>query len=370
MTHFKLHPCLNNLLITKSNNYTIIQYKRENQYQYPSYRSVIKNSLGKLVSFAPPKSIPLTREFYKEGNVYAEEFIDGTMINLFWDDDDWQIATRNQVGGYNWFYDKKKTFRYLFLDSLSEQFDFDKLPTTGMRELPIVYSFVLQHKANRIVDKIDKNQVYLVEAYEIDNLEDGTSMVYPAEIDEIFWNDMGVKRPRLYHSGGEFPQDMVDEMERKYASTTTPYFIMGVVFKHRMTGMRAKSRNPNYERVRKLRSNQANPLYRFLELREKGLLREYLNYYPEEKDLFRDYKYMVKDYIYHLHYYYVKCYILREKCLGSYPKEYKTHMYYLHEEYKTTGEKRTYNRVKRYFNRLSPAQQFSVCNSYFTQLDI
>ena len=146
-------------------------------------------------------------------------------------------------------------------------------------------------------------------------------------------------------------------LEEKYASITTPYFIMGVVFKNRVTGMRAKSINPNYERVRKLRGNQANPLYRFLELRNKNLLREYLNYYPEEKDQFREYQYKVKDYIYHLHYYYVRCFILHKKPLESYPKEYKTHMYHLHEEYKATGEKRTYNRVKRYFNRLCPAQQ-------------
>ena len=357
MTYYILQSNNHNLSYTNSLNYTIIQYKRDDQERYPLYRSVIKNSLGKVVSFAPPKSVPLTREFYKEGNVYAEEFIDGTMINMFWDDDDWQIATRNQVGGYNWFYKREKTFRSLFLDCLHDVFNFDKLPTKGLRELPIVYSFVLQHKDNRIVDKISDNKIYLVEAYEIDNLEDGTTMIYHAEIDERFWKDMGVMRPRLYHSGGNFPSQMVDEMEEKYASITTPYFIMGVVFKNRVTGMRAKSINPNYERVRKLRGNQANPLYRFLELRNKNLLREYLNYYPEEKDQFREYQYKVKDYIYHLHYYYVRCFILHKKPLESYPKEYKTHMYHLHEEYKATGEKRTYNRVKRYFNRLCPAQQ-------------
>lgn len=360
MTYYKLQSNNHQLSYTNSLNYTIMQYKRDDKEIFPLYRSVIKNSLGKVVSFAPPKSVPLTREFYKEGGVYAEEFVDGTMINMFWDDDDWQIATRNQVGGYNWFYEQKKPFRDLFLDCLGDQFDFDKLPTKGLRELPIIYSFVIQHKANRIVDKISDNKIYLVEAYEIDNLEDGSAMVYSAEIDERFWKDMGVMRPRLYHSGGDSSSQMVDEMEKKYASITTPYFIMGVVFKNRITGMRAKSINPNYERVRKLRGNQANHLYRFLELREKGLVQEYLNYYPEEKDLFRGYQYKVKDYIYHLHYYYVRCYILRENPLESYPKEYKTHMYHLHEEYKTTGEKRTYNRVKRYFNRLSPAEQMVV----------
>ena len=222
MTYYKLQLNNNNLSYTNSLNYTIIQYKREDQERLPLYRSVIKNSLDKVVSFAPPRSVPLTREFYKEGGVYAEEFIDGTMINMFWDDDDWQIATRNKVGGYNWFYEKEKPFRYLFLDCLGDKFDFEKLPTKGLRELPIIYSFVLQHTANRIVDKISDNKIYLVEAYEIDNLEDGSAMIYSAEIDERFWKDMGVMRPRLYHPGGDYSSQMVDEMERKYASITTP----------------------------------------------------------------------------------------------------------------------------------------------------
>ena len=122
---YKLQPNNYNLSYKKSINYTIVQHKKNEKEIYPLYRSVIKNSLGKVVSFAPPKSVPLTREFYKEGNVYAEEFIDGTMINMFWDDDDWQIATKNQVGGYNWFYERDKPFRYLFLESLSNTFNFD-----------------------------------------------------------------------------------------------------------------------------------------------------------------------------------------------------------------------------------------------------
>ncbi len=72
MTYYKLQSNNNNLSYTNSLNYTIMQYKRDDQERFPLYRSVIKNSLDKIVSFAPPKSVPLTREFYKEGNVDAE----------------------------------------------------------------------------------------------------------------------------------------------------------------------------------------------------------------------------------------------------------------------------------------------------------
>ena len=92
-------------------------------------------------------------------------------------------------------------------------------------------------------------------------------------------------------------------------------------------------------------------------MRDKGLVQEYLNYYPEEKNIFKHYRYKIKNYIYYLHYYYVKCYILQENSLKSYPKKYRKHIYFLHKEYKRTGVKRTYNRIKKYFNRLSFIQQ-------------
>ena len=64
MTYYKLQSNNHQLSYTNSLNYTIMQYKRDDKEIFPLYRSVIKNSLGKIVSFAPPLSVPLTREFY------------------------------------------------------------------------------------------------------------------------------------------------------------------------------------------------------------------------------------------------------------------------------------------------------------------
>ena len=104
---------------TKNNqNYKIIRYDKH----YLStdliamlgpLRSVILNSANKVVSFAPPKSISsyLFIAQYPEKTEYivAEEFVEGTMINVFWDESinlsgAWEIATRNTIGGDTSFY--------------------------------------------------------------------------------------------------------------------------------------------------------------------------------------------------------------------------------------------------------------------------
>ena len=58
----------------------------------PTYglcRSIILNSLNQVVGFAPPKSIHADTFIKKypenTNNLYAEKFVEGTMINVFFD---------------------------------------------------------------------------------------------------------------------------------------------------------------------------------------------------------------------------------------------------------------------------------------------
>ena len=76
-------------------------------------RSIVLNDDNKVVSFAPPKSIPsdVFIKKYPENKdfIIAEEFVEGTMINVFWDpkiglSGGWEIATRNTVGATSSFY--------------------------------------------------------------------------------------------------------------------------------------------------------------------------------------------------------------------------------------------------------------------------
>ena len=87
---------LNKVECRTSNNtsYTVIRYDKpmlahDLISSYGLCRSVIVNSQNKVVSFAPPKSIS-GETFIKNYNedsrgIVAEEFVEGTMVNAFWD---------------------------------------------------------------------------------------------------------------------------------------------------------------------------------------------------------------------------------------------------------------------------------------------
>ena len=100
-----------------------------------------------------------------ENNICYEEFVEGTMINLFYDKNinKWECATRSTIGANVKFYqNSSKTFREMFFETFDlyhiDYNDFDK---------NCCYSFILQHKENRIVVPNKENKIYLCECYEI-----------------------------------------------------------------------------------------------------------------------------------------------------------------------------------------------------------
>jgi hypothetical protein len=135
---------------------------------YGLCRSVILNSQNMVVSFAPPKSIQSDR-FIKKYNdnfngIVAEEFVEGTMINVFWDPSigltgGWEIATRNTPGATSSFFKgtSNKTFRDMFLEA-AQQHNL----VLHMLNPAYFYSFVLQHPDNRIVVPFKSPKLYLV----------------------------------------------------------------------------------------------------------------------------------------------------------------------------------------------------------------
>ena len=327
-----------NQYFTKANEkYSIIRYNKEFLSSdlvstYGLLRSIIVSS-NKIVSFSPPKSLspdnfirnyPLITD-----NIIAEEFIEGTMINVFFDPTYgatgcWQIATRNTVGAevsfYKW---SNKTFNQMFMDACI--FNKFNIQTLNPR---YCYSFVLQHPENRIVVPFKNPDLYLVAVYEI--VQNKTEILVIEE------NMTEVKNGGLLQfSSVKFPEKYeftsYSELIEKFASANTQYDIMGVVIKNIHTGERTKIRNPIYEEVRHLRGNQPKLQYQYLCLRHSGKLPEFLKFYPETKEdmsKFRDHVHMFTN---TLHKNYISCYIKKEKPLKEYPQQYRTHMFKIHE---------------------------------------
>jgi len=334
---------LNKVECRTSNNtiYRIVRYDKNflNVDLISTYglcRSVIINNNNKVVGIAPPKSIPC-HDFIKKYDeqtegIVAEEFIEGTMMNVFWDDSiglngAWEISTRNTVGATSSFYKgpKSQTFRDMFLEALKEtNLLLDNL------EKEFCYSFVLQHPSNRIVVPFKKPQLYLVAVYSIFNEIDNIYVKVHNSQDfrDVFHAlNTSIRFPRIYKF------DNYSELIEKYGSMNTSYDILGVVLYNTNTGERAKIRNPVYEQVRNLRGNQPKLQYQYLCLRKEGKVSEFLKFYPENKKNFSTYRDQVHLFTDTLFKNYISCYIKKEKPLILFSDQYRTHMFNLHQKY-------------------------------------
>jgi hypothetical protein len=369
---------MNSVECKSSNNqkYKIIRYDKNMMSSdlYSTYglcRSVIINSSNNVVSFSPPKSIPSFDFITKYGehrneNVVAEEFVEGTMINVFWDPNigltgGWEIATRNNVGATTTFFKKlnAKTFRDMFLEAAQE----NNLIIENLNRT-FCYSFVLQHPENRIVVPFTKPQLYLVAVYQILNSAPDNITVFPVSmqvVKELGWATTNIRFPQVYK------YDFVKELIENYASMNSPYDVLGFVLYNTETGERTKFRNPVYEQVRSLRGNQPKLQYQYLCLRQEGKVSDYLKFYPEHSSQFSIFRDQIHEFTGTLYKNYISCYIKKEKPLLEFSEQFRTHMFRLHQLYlndlKEKNEYVSSRVVIKYVNELHPSL-FMYCLNF------
>jgi len=388
---------LNKIECKTENNtlaYKIIRYDKTMlndslQSVFGLCRSIIANSKNEIVCFSPPKSIKAS-EFISKYPILssnmdclvAEEFVEGTMINVFWDkmfglDGGWELATRNIVGATNSFYKspKGKTFRVMFLEALKYcKFTLDDL------EKDKCYSFVLQHPENRIVVPFEHPQLYLVAIYRIQNkithLEH-YGQIHDIQIDRVnyidFYNKLIINGSTI-KVPTQYSINSYQELVNTYASMNTPYHILGVVLHNTETGERTKIRNPVYEEVRQLRGNQPKLQYQYLSLRKEGKVGDFLKYYPEEKKTFSQFREQLHLFTNTLYQNYITCYIKKEKPLIEFSEQYRTHMFHIHHNYLTElKEKKLYVNntfVQKYVNQLNTTLLMYCLNFHMRKRNI
>ena len=349
--------------------YNIVSYNKDmltadTISTYGKYRSVIINEVGAVVGFAPPKSIApetfmATHPVVNE-NMVAEEFVEGTMLNVFFNAGVWEVATKQTIGANVRFYTNNvDTFYSMFLDAMQ---------TTGltldMLDKKNSYSFVLQHPKNRIVVPFQNATLYLVAVYQITlveetNMYDIVSVSIPAALTSC------VKTPERYDGW-----DTYEDLIQHYASINTPYECLGFMMRDPLTGERAKIRNPVYERVRHLRGNQPKLMYHYLCLRKEGKVGEFLSYFPEHKSAFASYRNQMHAFTQNIFQYYIQCYMKKTKPLIEFPPQYRPHMFNLHRTYidvlKEQHQHITKVFVIAYVNTLHPSQQMYWLNHNVT----
>ena len=379
---------------TATGMYSIITYdKRGMGVTYEDYktigmlRSVVVNEEGKIVCYSPPKSLYITDELEKhfdannimselsEANTnewYAEEFVEGTMINLFYSQgpsgEAWEIATKNTIGGNALFYSPKNpkeeieiresdTFRNMFFDTCAKiGFEYENLPKD------VVYSFVLQHPKNRIVLPITEASIYLIGVYRIINNDDKLEVIQHSR-DGFLKNIINcdsIKTPKVLslHEEGAGSDYTFKNFKKEYASMNSAYNMMGVMFYNMVSGQRMKLRNPMYEMVKNIRGGEQKIQLQYLTLRHGGHVADYLKSFPEYKSVFSYHRSQVHSFTRNLHQNYLDCFVFKKKPFAEYPAQYKKHMFVLNKKYieelRENKNSVTFNYVVEFINKLDP----------------
>jgi hypothetical protein len=132
---------------------------------------------------------------------------------------------------------------------------------------------------------------------------------------------------------------------------------MGIIIRKSGTNIRTKIRNPNYEKIRLLRGNSSNLQYHYFTLVNENKVDEFLHYYPEYIKKIKKYSSIDNKFINNLYKNYVSCYINKNLILKHFPKNYRTHMFYIHQIY---------------LNQLKPTKKvvkYEVVNDYVKKMD-
>ena len=331
--------------IYDSNKLMLLKYDKENSdMNNPIVRCCrgilisTENNIFKIVCSPPQKSdrLDLNLEELIENwaGIKIEDFIDGTMINLFYHGsenetdciDNWNISTRSCLyATCNWYTDKQ--FKTMFEEAVKNNpINYETL------NKKFTYTFVLQHPDNRIVTKYIKPNIVLVNLYDIENIENINLEKYITDYlnkyDTFPWNV-----PKNYKiSSFDSLNCMLEKME---------YQQQGFILKY--NNKRFKIRNIFYEDVKKLRGDTNLIELRYIQLRRNKRIKVFLNYFPEFNATFRNLEnniYKITNEIYNL---YQQKFIKKEQIII--PEIYKDIIYKLHGIFINFKQNRTQLRI-------------------------
>ena len=349
-----------------ANDLCIIRYEKGvSNMELPHskwFRSVAWNTRMHLpVSIAPPKSASEPFPYHTcaeavQQNIRCEEQLDGVMINCFRVacNDQLYISTRSSLYATGHFY-SPTSFRTLFMEAYlgkdrKEELEECMQKDTTMKKPDVVkgeyakyYSFLLQHKEHRIVQKIEHNYATLLQCGTI--YQDGRVIV-----DERKYTDQLVfPIPTSQQSIQEWFLQMFGQQ---------PYDFQGVVFKDGL-GNRWRIRTEKYKMIKSLRGNQAGDMERYAQLFVQNLQYTYLDYYPEDAMSFALQSACMTTMIDHIYRAYTEMHIVKSKStaevLEQIDKMSHPHVYALHGIYLTQlrpiNKKITTDMIRSYFHK-------------------
>lgn len=329
-----------NLVLIKASNGKVYDYENNPWMRY--CRGVIINTETNRVVCIPPVKSFVEDTFdvnnYDE-NWTFEPLVDGVMINMFYHNEEWMLTTRSNIGGKNkW--DGKAPFHQLF-KSVSGNDWFNNL------NKDYSYSFTLQHKNNRIITPVYENAIFINEIYDLSN----------GNIVKLQKSDF----PSIDGIQNIIPLEKCDVS--LYLKKDNVFSVKGFTIKN--GSKRIKWINPNYKMVEELKANNNNKFYSYVELRRNFKLSPYLEFFPEERFLFDDYRNKYNHIKNELYQSYVSLKIKKDIKWKDVRYEFKPLVRDLHSEYLEKKTKINAQYINGYMDRIPIGKIFFIYNRIF-----
>lgn len=243
-------------------------------------RSVVWDTqANRPVCVAPPKAY--NNEIPTSSVTRVEEFVEGVMVNAFVDPTGTlQLVTRSTLGATTGFYGTK-IFAEMMAEALVQR---NMTIETLARDLTgsgfQFASFVLQHPEHRVVQKIDKPNLYLIHCGSVHmngdvNIEED-SVAWPTSLQQ--WT-VPAHMP-LDSTQGEDANRRLESLIRVKEATW-----QGLVFRG-TNGDRWRLRSLSYKILRDLRGKESRVEDRFCRVRAHNMARIYTQNWPEEQQKF------------------------------------------------------------------------------------
>ena len=331
-----------NFRVVGDGHYRIVRYDKKSTDMSSPYagwmRSTVWDSDTNLpMCVSPPKAEKEDVAPCKCFTLLVQDFVDGTMVNLVVPVEGAPfLATRSQLGASGNFY-SQRSFAELFGDALKEantsieSFAAELKTYFASEANPHSYflSFVLQHPEHRVVARIQSPRLYGISAGVVSkNGSVSIEEITDSCTSKVF-KDLGVT---TYPVGGFLENEDTHHFMNSLQKTKG-WFWQGLTFKSKENGKRWRMRNNNYMTLRALRGSEALPLDRWLRLRSKGLVLEYLKHYSEERQTFWDFEQRIRSLTNEVYDGYVEVHKAHTKKLTDFPKNISPCIFRLHAHY-------------------------------------
>ncbi len=339
-----------NFRVVGDEPYRVVRYDKKATDMSSPYlkwmRSTIWDTQANLpVCVSPPKAEKEEYPPSENKTLLVQDFVDGTMINVVVPAQGTPfIASRSQIGAGGNFY-SQRSFAELFGDAMKEQsFDLNKVASEvkshfASEKNPHSYfvSFVLQHPEHRVVTRIHSPRVFAVSMGCVAKSGSVQMEEVSHQCKTDFFKHLAVKDYPVI--GFKEEKDITAFMSA--LQKTGGWFWQGLTYKDQ-EGRRWRMRNNNYMTLRALRGSEAQPLDRWLRLRSKGLVIEYLKHYSEDRATFWNFEQTIRKLTNDVFDGYVQVHKAHTKKLTDFPKNispciFRLHAHYL-EQLKTAGE--------------------------------